>query len=72
LEIKEHILNNPHLGVVVNAANEVAIEKFQQEQCSFFGMSDIILDAYEKFGDVKAKNINEIIEIDTEVRNYVG
>ncbi len=69
--IKEHILQNPHLGVVVNAANEIAIEKFQQEQCSFFGMSDIILDAYEKFGDVKAKNIAEIIEIDKAVRDYV-
>jgi len=69
--IKEHILNNPHLGVVVNAANEVAIEKFQNEQCSFFAMSDIILDAYEKFKDIKAKNIDEIIAIDREVRNYV-
>ena len=70
-QIKEHILQNSHLGVVVNAANEVAIEKFQQEQCSFFEMSDIILDAYEKFNHVKAKNIDEIIEIDTEVRAYV-
>ena len=69
--IKEHILKNPHLGVVVNAANEIAIEKFQQEKCSFFEMSDMILDAYEKFGDVKAKNIDEIIEIDSEVRKYV-
>ena len=69
--IKEDILKNPHLGVVVNAANEVAIEKFQQEKCSFFGMSDMILDAYAKFGDVKAKNIAEIIEIDLEVRKYV-
>jgi len=68
--IKEHILKNPHLGVVVNAANEVAIEKFQEEKCSFFGMSELILDAYEKFGDVKAKNIKEIIEIDNEVRKY--
>ena len=68
--IKEHILQNPHLGVVVNAANEVAIEKFQQEKCSFFGMSDIILDAYEKFNGVKAKNIDEIIAIDIEVRAY--
>ncbi len=68
--IKEHILKNPHLGVVVNAANEVAIEKFQKDQCSFFGMSKLILDTYEKFGDVKAKNIKEIIEIDNEVRNY--
>jgi 1-deoxy-D-xylulose-5-phosphate reductoisomerase len=69
--IKEHILNNPHLGVVVNAANEVAIEAFQKEQCSFFGMSSMILDAYKKFEDVKAKDIADIIEIDKEVRKYV-
>jgi 1-deoxy-D-xylulose-5-phosphate reductoisomerase len=35
-------------------------------------MSDMILDAYEKFGDVRAKNIDEIIAIDTEVRNYAS
>jgi len=70
--IKEDILKNPHLGVVVNAANEVAIEKFQHEKCSFFGMSDMVLDAYAKFGDVKAKSIDEIIAIDKEVRAYVS
>ncbi len=69
--IKDHILNNPHLGVVVNAANEVAIEAFQKEECSFFGMSEMVLDAYQKFEDVKAKNIDEIIAIDKEVRAYV-
>jgi len=69
-DIKEHILNNPHLGVVVNAANEVAIEVFQKEKCSFFGMSDMILDAYKKFENVKATNIDEIIEINREVRRY--
>lgn len=37
----------------------------------FFGMGKIVLDAYEKFDDIKAKNIQEIIEIDREVRAYV-
>ena len=69
--IKEHILQNPHLGVVVNAANEVAIEAFQEEKCSFFGMSEMVLDAYEKFNDVKATSIDDIIKIDKEVREYV-
>ena len=70
-DIKEHILNNPHLGVVVNAANEEAIKAFQEEKCSFFGMGDIVLDAYQKFENVKAANIDEIIQIDKEVRKYV-
>ena len=70
--IKEHILNNPHLGVVINAANEEAIKAFQEEKCSFFGMSEMVLDAYQKFEDVKAKNIDEIIVIDKEVRSYAN
>jgi 1-deoxy-D-xylulose-5-phosphate reductoisomerase len=69
--IKTDILQNPHLGVVVNAANEEAIKQFQKEQCSFFGMSDIVLGAYQKFGDIKPSNIDDIIQIDQEVRAYV-
>jgi len=69
-QIKDNILENPHLGVVINAANEVAIDKFSSEQCGFFGMSDIVLDAYDKFANVKPSSIDEIIEIDAEVREY--
>jgi len=70
-EIKQHVLNNPHLGVIVNAANEEAIKKFEKDQCDFFGMGKMVLDAYRKFDDVRATNIQEIIEIDREVRAYV-
>ncbi len=70
-EIKEHILNNPHLGVVINAVNEEAIKKFEKDEITFFGMGKMVLDAYRKFDDAKATNIQEIIEIDKEVRQYV-
>jgi len=70
-EIKEHILANPHLGVVINASNEEAIKKFEKDKCSFFEMGKMVLDAYKKFDDIKASNIQEIIEIDREVREYV-
>ena len=70
--IKEHILAHPHLGVVVNAANEEAIKAFQKEKCSFFGMSEMVLDAYKKFDTVKASNIDEIIQLDKEIRTYVN
>ena len=71
-EIKEHLLKNPHLGVVVNAVNEEAIKKFEKDKINFFGMGKLVLDAYKKFEDVKAQNIAEIIEIDKEVRKYVS
>ena len=71
-EIKEHLLHNPHLGVVVNSANEEAIKKFEKDEINFFGMGEMVLDAYKKFEDVKARDIAEIIEIDKEVRGYVN
>jgi len=71
-QIKEHILAHPHLGVVINAANEEAIHAFRDEKCSFFGMSEIVLGAYQKFEDVKANGVEDIIRIDAEVRAYVN
>ena len=71
-EIKQHLLDNPHLGVVVNAVNEEAIKKFEKDECNFFGMGKMVLDAYKKFENAKARDIKEIIEIDNEVRSYVN
>ena len=71
-EIKEHLLQNPHLGVVINAANEEAIKTFEKGECTFFGMAETVLDAYKQFENVHAKNIGEIMEIDKEVRKYAN
>jgi len=71
-EIKEHILENPHLGVVINASNEEAIKKFEKGECTFFEMSKMVLKAYKKFADIRAKDIEEIMKIDKEVREYVN
>ncbi len=71
-QIKDEILAKPHLGVVINAANEEAIEKYKSGKCSFIGMSKIVLDAYKKFDYLKPSNIEETIIINKEVRNYVN
>jgi 1-deoxy-D-xylulose-5-phosphate reductoisomerase len=69
-EIKDHLLHNPHLGVVINAANEEAIKSFESGQTNFFGMAKMVIGAYKKFDDIHALHIDEIIEIDREVRAY--
>jgi len=71
-EIKDHILAHPHLGVVVNAANEEAIMQFERGRCDFFGMAKTILRAYKKFEHITPQGIEDIIEIDKEVRAYVA
>ena len=69
-EIKDEILNNLDLGVVLNAANEVAVAKFLNSQIGFLDISKITLNTINKFNNVKSTSIDEIFEIDKEVRNY--
>ena len=71
-DIKDEILNNLDLGVVLNAANEVAVSKFLNSQIGFLDISKITLDAINKFNSVKPTSVEEIFEIDKEVRAYYG
>ena len=68
-QIKEELLQNPERGVVVNAANEAAIEKFIARKIGFMDISKNIIDAYEKFQTLP-KSVNDVFEIDKEVRDY--
>jgi 1-deoxy-D-xylulose-5-phosphate reductoisomerase len=69
-EVKDEILNNLDLGVVLNAANEVAVSKFLNSQIGFLDIPKMTLDALNKFNNVKAKNLEDIFEIDKKVRSY--
>jgi 1-deoxy-D-xylulose-5-phosphate reductoisomerase len=66
-EIKKELLKNPELGVVVNASNEVAIEKFINKEIGFMDISKTIIKAFEEFRDIP-KNIDDVFEIDRVVR----
>ncbi len=69
-EVKDEILNNLDLGVVLNAANEVAVDKFLKSQIGFLDISKISLEALNKFNNAKATTVEDIFEIDKEVRQY--
>ena len=69
-EIKEDLLQNPKKGVVVNAANEAAIELFIEGKYSFLDISKNIIQAYNKF-DTQVQNLDEVFALDKEVRAYV-
>ncbi len=71
-EVKDEILNNLDLGVVLNAANEVAVDKFLKSEIGFLDISKISLEALNKFNNAKATTVEDIFEIDKEVRNYCG
>lgn len=69
-EIKEDLLRCPARGVIVNAANEAAIERFVRGETRFVDISTMILRAYETFTDAP-DSIDSIFDMDEEVRRYV-
>ena len=69
-EAKDEIISNLDLGVVLNAANEVAVAKFLNSEIGFLDVSKMTLDALNKFNNVKPTTIENIFEIDKEVRAY--
>jgi len=70
-EIKEDMLKNPHLGVVLNAANEVAVEQFLKGNIGFLEISKIILKAYDAFHEVKVDSLETLFQIDAHVRSTI-
>jgi len=69
-QIKDELLNNDNLGVVLNSANEVGVEKFLSGKIGFLDIAKISLDALNRFHNVKLNSIDDIFEIDKEVRGY--
>lgn len=69
-ELKDALLENPKLGLVVNAANEVAISKFLRDEIAFGEIARIVFGALERF-ESESKDLSEyesIATLDTEVR----
>ncbi len=69
-QIKDDLLSNLDLGLVLNAANEVAVSKFLNSQIGFLDIAKITLNALDKFGHLKANNIDDIFQIDKEIRSF--
>lgn len=68
--LKDTLLENPKLGLVLNAANEVAVEAFLQDSIVFGKIAEIIQNALEKFKNPNFSNLENIKALDLEVRNY--
>ncbi len=71
-EIKESLLNNPDMGIVVNTANEVAIEKFIKREIGFLDISRQILKTFKEFEGVKINDLNDVFEIKKEVLRFLN
>jgi 1-deoxy-D-xylulose-5-phosphate reductoisomerase len=69
-EIKEDVLAHPTRGVVINAANEVGIAKFFNQEINILELAQRTIKAYRYFENAIPKTLDEVFEIDKEVRQY--
>lgn len=69
-EIKDDMLAHPTRGVVINAANEVAQAKFFNREINILELAALSKKAYHHFEDASPKSLDEVFEIDQEVRRY--
>ncbi|NPA30169.1 MAG: 1-deoxy-D-xylulose-5-phosphate reductoisomerase [Epsilonproteobacteria bacterium] len=68
--LKEELTAHPKRGVIVNAANEVAVAKFLRGEITFGALSTLVLDAYERFSDTEPATLEEVFTIDQAVRSW--
>jgi 1-deoxy-D-xylulose-5-phosphate reductoisomerase len=52
------------MPTVLNAANEVAVEGFLNNRCSFLNIEEIVVQCLNKHDSISAPNLEEIQEID--------
>lgn len=69
--LKDELLNSPKTAVIVNAANDVMVERFLKGFCLFGDISKKIFKAYEHFKDRTIINFEDAISLNDEVRKFI-
>ncbi len=69
-EIKDELLQNDNLGVVLNASNEVAVDLFLKGKISFLEIANLSLKAINKFHNIKINSVEELFLVDDGVRRF--
>lgn len=59
-------------GVVFNAANEVAVKEFLCSKLSYKGIFNLVKKVLDKFESPPLRSIEDVLEVDTEVREYIS
>ena len=56
------------MPAVVNAADEVAVAAFLDERLSFLGISEVVMETYERMSGRQASSVDELVLADREAR----
>ncbi|MBR4079223.1 MAG: 1-deoxy-D-xylulose-5-phosphate reductoisomerase [Christensenellaceae bacterium] len=66
----EAVKNDGALQLVLNSANEVAVDLFLKDRFGIMGIYDMVADAMQKFSDIKVNSFDDIYRLDREIRGY--
>ena len=69
--LANEVLERPHLGCAINAANEEAVYAFLEGKIRFTDIAKCVFAALDKFGAERAKEFCEVIDLDRRVREHV-
>ena len=56
------------MPAIVNAADEVAVAAFLEERLSFLGISEVVINTYERMAGRAASTVDELVAADREAR----
>jgi len=70
-EVKNELLKNKNLGVILNGANEIAVEMFLKRRIGFLDISKLTLHALNHFHDIKINSLEDLFLANEAVRRYV-
>lgn len=60
------------MPAIMNAANEIAVKLFLEEKIGFLDIIDIVRNSMDKFEKCKAYDIDELLLLDKQVRDYAS
>ena len=69
---KQALRNGGAAGAVLNAANEVAVERFCRQEISFAQISQIVAAALQEFPKCSADSLEDILLADAEARKFAA
>jgi 1-deoxy-D-xylulose-5-phosphate reductoisomerase len=67
---KEAMIVGGFAPTVLNASNEIAVERFLNKEIPYIHISKIVEKSLEKVQSAKAMNVQHLLEIDEEARNF--
>lgn len=70
-ELKQDLIENPDLGIIFNAANEILVNEFLEEKIEFGEIQKNIFKAMNAMNAKSINTIEDVIDLDIRTRNYL-